>query len=346
MLPRVPGLSHIMSRFRRRFERRVLILLYHRVTELRSDPWSLAVTPSHFSEHLDVLRKYVRTVSLQQLLRGLRDGKLPQHSVVVTFDDGYADNLYQAKPLLERHAIPATCFLTSGAVGNEREFWWDELDNVLLQSRRLPRELRLTISGRAYTWELDEDAQYSNESSQRHRRWKAQEAPLSPQHALYYTLWQLLHSASPETRQEVLGALLRWGGIESVSRPTHRTLLPEEVHALADGDLIEIGAHSVTHSALSALPGPAQQEEIRQSKAHLEEILGRPVTCFAYPYGRRRDYTPETTTLVQAAGFACACSNFSGAVHRSTDRFQLPRLYVHDWDGEQFTQVLSEWLRL
>ena len=340
--PKIPSLSHVLSRLRRRFQRRVVILLYHRVTELRSDPWSLAVTPSHFSEHLDVLRQYVRVIPLQQLLCGLREDKLPERSAVVTFDDGYADNLHHAKPLLERHGIPAICFLASGAIGNEREFWWDELDNVLLESRRLPRELRLTISGRAYAWDLGDDAQHGNQVPRRSR--KAQDTPISPQHTLYYAVWQLLRSASLETRQRVLDELLRWGGIDSVSRPTHRTLSPEEVVRLADGDLIEIGAHSVTHSALADLPWAAQEEEIRQSKTHLEEILGRPVTCFAYPYGRRGDYNSETTRLVEAAGFACACANFSGAVYRLTDRFQLPRLYVRDWDGEQFTKVVSDWL--
>jgi peptidoglycan/xylan/chitin deacetylase (PgdA/CDA1 family) len=107
--------------------------------------------------------------------------------------------------------------------------------------------------------------------------------------------------------------------------------------------LIEIGAHTVTHPSLSALPIASQREEIWQSKTGLEEILDRPVTSFAYPYGKRSDYSAETVALVREAEFVCACSNFAGLVSQSTDRFQLPRVHVPDCDGEEFVKQLSGW---
>ncbi len=85
-----------------------VILLYHRVADLAQDPFGLAVAPAHFREHLSVIRRYSRPISLRQLLSELRNGKLPRRTVAVTFDDGYADNLYAAKPLLEQSDVPAT----------------------------------------------------------------------------------------------------------------------------------------------------------------------------------------------------------------------------------------------
>src|SRR5215218_491100 len=146
-----------------RTDQRVVILLYHRVAELRSDPWGLGVTPRHFAEHLKVLRQYAHPIGLQQLVQGLRDGVLPERSVAVTFDDGYADNLHGAKPLLERYDIPATFFLTTGFLGQEREFWWDELDRLLLQPGILPERLNLSINGNSYQWELGEAARYGKD---------------------------------------------------------------------------------------------------------------------------------------------------------------------------------------
>ncbi len=114
----------------------------------------------------------------------------------------------------------------------------------------------------------------------------------------------------------------------------------ELVGALARGELIEIGAHTVTHPALSALPLTSQREEILESKARLGKILNRPVDSFSYPYGA---LSAETVGAVREAGFACACSASAGIVGRSTDRFQLPRVHVEDWDGEEFAKQLSRW---
>src|SRR3712207_6612027 len=144
----IGSLRRNSRRDRSRPEQRSLILLYHRVAELNSDPWSLAVTPSHFAEHLKILRQQACPIRLQQLSQALSDGKLPDRSVVVTFDDGYADNLYNAKPLLERYGIPATVFLTTGYIGAEHGFWWDELGRLLLHSSWLPGMLRLQVNGK------------------------------------------------------------------------------------------------------------------------------------------------------------------------------------------------------
>jgi peptidoglycan/xylan/chitin deacetylase (PgdA/CDA1 family)/SAM-dependent methyltransferase len=282
---------------------------------------------------------------LQQLTQALRDGNLEDRSVVITFDDGYADNLHNAKPLLEHYDAPATVFLATGYIGHEREFWWEELDRLLLQPGKLPEALCLGINGRIYRWELGEAAHYSEDASRQHQGWRAwEDTPPSSRHRLYRALWDLLHPLTEAERQRVLKELRGWTSGGAADTPSHRCLSLEETIALAQSELVEVGAHTVTHSTLAALPSAAQRVEIHRSKAWLQEILGRPVASFAYPYGRHCDYTAETVDIVRKAGFACACSNFAGVVARSTDRFQLPRVRVQDWDGEEFARHLSEWL--
>jgi len=280
---------------------------------------------------------------LQQLSQALLDGNLPDRSVVVTFDDGYADNLRNAKPRLERYDVPATVFVSSGYLGHEQEFWWDELDRLLLQPGTLPERFDLVVDGSTYQWELGEAAHYSKEASRHHRRWRAwREAP-SARHSLYSSLWELLQPMTEGERRRVLHELQGWAGAEPAGRPSHRLLSPEELIDLAQGGQIEVGAHTVNHPALSALTPALQRDEILESKARLEEILSRPVTSFAYPYGRLSDYTAETVGIVREAGFACSCSNFAGLVKRFTDPFQLPRVQVQDWDGDEFARRLSRW---
>jgi peptidoglycan/xylan/chitin deacetylase (PgdA/CDA1 family) len=265
--------------------------------------------------------------------------------VVVTFDDGYADNLYGAKPLLERYDIPATAFLTVGYIGSEREFWWDELERLMLEPGRLPETLRVHINGSVCQWALGEAAEYSEASYRQHQRWNVkQKDDPSPRQRLYRSLCPLLRPLSEGERRSVLDELLAWAGVESVSRPTHRTLSPDEVVRLADGGLVEIGSHTMTHPVLSGMLIGTQQAEIRQSKARLEAILSREISSFAYPYGTQSDYTQETVGIVHEAGFVSACSNFPGLVQNGINPHELPRCLVRNWPGEQFARLLREWL--
>jgi peptidoglycan/xylan/chitin deacetylase (PgdA/CDA1 family) len=104
-----------------------------------------------------------------------------------------------------------------------------------------------------------------------------------------------------------------------------------------------VGAHTLTHPVLAALPEAAQRDEIRRNKECLEALLGRPVKSFAYPYGTRADYTRQTVRLVREAGFACACANVPGVISQRSDPFQIPRFIVRNWDGEEFARRLEAW---
>ncbi len=336
----VNGLRGTFWQLSKRFKTKWLILMYHRVNEMYPDPWSLCVTPTHFAEHLEILKKSYYSIQLQQLVKELDNGKLQRGKVIVTLDDGYADNLHKAKPWLERYDIPATVFLATGHVGYKREFWWDELERLLLLPGTLPETLRITINGCQNEWHLGEDANYTEAEYRNHFYWKVWEKPPSQRHFLYISLWELLQPLHERERCRIQDELLAWAGISQECRPTHRTLSSEEVITLAQGKLIEVGAHSVTHTNLHLLPTPSQEDEIMRSKAFIEELLGNQVTSFAYPFG---SYTSDTVAIVRKAGFNCACASSEDIVRSTTDRFQLPRFHIHDWNGEEFARKLSGW---
>ena len=106
---------------------------------------------------------------------------------------------------------------------------------------------------------------------------------------------------------------------------------------------MERGSHSVTHSVMSALPADAQWNEITDSKARLEEIVGDRITSFAYPYGSSSDYTRVTINLLQTANFDRACANVPKLVRPGSNRFRLSRFLMRDCDGEAFERLLSGW---
>jgi peptidoglycan/xylan/chitin deacetylase (PgdA/CDA1 family) len=317
-----------------------LILMYHRIAEVSPDPWSLCVSPQHFGEHLEVLRKHAPLVQVRELANMLQAKSSSGSCTVITFDDGYADNLLNAKPLLERYDVPATVFISAGYLGHERGFWWDELEMLFLRPGILPDELHLSINGTSHCWNLGEAAHYDENTYRQHRNWRTFETAPTSRQAVFLSVWQLLQPLSKEERQPVLEKLWGWAGAEPDSRPPCRPLSLEEVVDLAGGGLVEVGSHTMTHPLLPEFPAAVQQDEIERSKACLENILGRPVISFAYPHGA---YTSETAALVRETGYLCACSTLPSAVERETDLFRLPRVGVQDWDGEEFARHLAAW---
>lgn len=320
------------------FQPRALVLLYHRVADAETDPQLLCVSPGRFDEQLAALRRHCPVLSLAALREAQERGTLPPRSVAVTFDDGYADNLLAAKPILARHEVPATVYVTTSAVGTAAEFWWDELERILLAPPALPSSLALVVGGQERRWELPaSDAPVA-------RGWSVLDpgAP-TPRQRLYADVAKLLHPLDAPARAAALASLRAWAGLPAAGRPTHRAMTAAEVAALADGGLVEVGSHTVTHTLLSALDPAAQRREIAESKATLEGWIGRPVASFSYPFGYRRSYGPDTVAMVREAGFRDGCSNFPGVVTASTPRFELPRFLVRNWDGEELLRRLRTW---
>jgi peptidoglycan/xylan/chitin deacetylase (PgdA/CDA1 family) len=139
---------------RSRFVDGGVILGYHRISDVAWDPFSLSVSPEHFTEHLEILRTHGRPLPLADLVRSL-DGRPLRGGIALTFDDGYADNLSLAKPLLAKHGVPATIFVATAHGG--LEFWWDALSRLLSPGTELPDTIGLSIGKERYTWTIPSD---------------------------------------------------------------------------------------------------------------------------------------------------------------------------------------------
>ena len=101
------------------------ILYFHRINDYDSDP--LTTSPKIFDDLMKIVSRDYNPISLQELIKGIREKKpFEPNTVVVTFDDGYRDNFLYAAPILKKYNIPATFFITSGFINTERIFPWDE----------------------------------------------------------------------------------------------------------------------------------------------------------------------------------------------------------------------------
>lgn len=341
---KIPGkiiFSKIKKKYLEHIESRGVILMYHRVADVLSDPWQLAVSPKNFEEQMKVLQKYGNCMELKEMAKKLEKGKQLEKAIAITFDDGYADNYLNAKPLLEKYNIPATIFVSSSFLGKDTEYWWDDLDRILLQPGDLPEELSLNINGKEYNWKLNGFRKYTEEESRNYQSWLSWEASPTYRHHLYNEIWHLLSPESDEERRNVLKQMITWAGLEPEGRPENIPLSVEQLQKLVSGGLIEVGGHTVSHPKLSSKTLDIQKQEILQGKIFLEDVLGISIETFSYPFG---DFTKETIPLVKESGFSCACTTVSDIVRKETSAYELPRFEVINWDGETFERKLHKWL--
>ncbi|MDI6720643.1 MAG: polysaccharide deacetylase family protein [Methanomicrobiales archaeon] len=339
-------LIQLPDRFWKGLHSQGLILLYHRVVALDTDPQLLSVTPEHFAGHLEYISEHYNPIGLSELHQALQIGNVPDKSVVITFDDGYADNLWNAKPLLEKYGVPATVFVTSSYVGSDKEFWWDDLERLLLLPDQLPEHLDLTIKGRKWNWDLsgDRGAKSRNRYEIESKSWNVTMASdPGPQHAVYRDLHRLLKPLSHEEQESILSTIAQWAEIPRTGRKTHRSLTVSELEELARSELIEIGSHTATHTMLSMQPVSVQRTEIIQGKESLEVILSHPVQSFSYPFGGRVDFNRKTLQIVKEAGITTACANYGSTLIGSTDLYRLPRVLVRNWDVELLSSKMKDW---
>jgi peptidoglycan/xylan/chitin deacetylase (PgdA/CDA1 family) len=267
---------------------------------------------------------------MSEFVQRLCLGTLPDRAVGITFDDGYIDNLLNAKAILRRYEIPATVFVVTGNLVRPCEYWWDELARLILLNQT---EVDIAISVGADQMHIMLARQCRAEP--RHP-WRASEAPRTDREDVFLSVWKRLRLLDVRSRDAVMKQL-RNIFKSDVSDPHDLPMSERDIYALIDDGAISIGAHSVTHPLLSNLPLGKREHEIWRSKKDCEALAGVPVEGFAYPYG---DCDSATHKLVSAAGFRWACSTRSDRIdHTRFDLFELPRLQVYDWNSEEFSKL-------
>jgi peptidoglycan/xylan/chitin deacetylase (PgdA/CDA1 family) len=331
-----PGFRRIRAEFRRLHAYQLgccAILLYHRIADESADPWDLCVSPAHFVNHLDALRSSGYTpVSLREFAEQRRSRC---RRVVLTFDDGYSDNLHAALPILEAQSCPATFFVTAGAIGSLQAFWWDELQALVFAPQRLPNRLRITLEGLP-TLEFDLEDNSSKPSGKHSVLSEASQATSAKlRHSLYMYLYSRL-APIPALRQAALQRCWAWAGIEARSMP--RLIMNDlELLALSRSGIAEVGSHGWSHERLPDLDTASRRHEIFASRERLRTMTGASVYAFSYPHGA---YSSQTIELTRSAGYRYACISSETLVKPSAECLALPRMQVGNWTGQQLVDLL------
>lgn len=299
-----------------------LILQYNRIALLCHDPMQLGVEPWKFETHIEYLAHNFNVISMGEMKQHLETATpFREKTVVVTFDGGYVDVLYTAKEVLEKYEVPATVFAASTGIIEEKQFWWDELENLLIAGHS-HGQLRVEIDQIVRSWSL------GTEYDRFHT---------------YEDLFEILSNKTPAEQKAVMEQIVMALKSQAPERDSHRIMNAQELKELEEGELITVGGHTHSCVKLSSLPKWQQNEEISQNKNILEEVLRHNIRYFSYPFGSESGYTAETMDILENCGFSLACSNSYGTISAAgvSNRYDLPRIKVGNWNQFAFHRYLD-----
>jgi peptidoglycan/xylan/chitin deacetylase (PgdA/CDA1 family) len=214
----------------------------------------------------------------------------------LTCDDGYADNLTHALPVMERHNAPFTVFVTTGMMTGEIDAWWFGL------SRLIATRNTIELTGRRFE---------CPDRAAKTRTFRAIESMI---HANYALL--------PEVKR-----LIAANGIDCHALALQEGLNRDQLRELAAHPLVTIGGHTTTHIALAQATAPAVDKEMRDNRVFLEGIIQAPIRHFAYPFGNLEACGTREAKIAAAAGFRSAVTTRRGTLfpeHRHC-LHELPR---------------------
>lgn len=293
------GSSDVYGRFVR--PKGAVIMSYHSVPGADEAAWidpSNAIAPEVFRKQMRFLAAHRNVIAMSRLAEMLRNGESPRRgTVVLTFDDGYLDNLRVAAPILTSLRLPATFYLATGYVERTESQWVDRLYAAFRTRTReaLALEHRVVTGG----WALDRQSAEA-----------------------YRILCQGLIRASWSERHTVLADVEQQ--LRSSTTPMRLTLSWDDVRALlAQSPMVEIGGHTADHIDLTAHDDKRCADEVLRCANDIERETGHRPEHFSFPYSR---LSPQHRRMVEQAGFRSAIGGpATGLACAGTDLFALPR---------------------
>lgn len=213
--------------------------------------------------------------------------------VTFTFDDGFADNLSKALPVMEKFAAPFTVYVPTGMVRRDIDAWWFGVAELV----RLRDEIELPTLGRLRC----------ADRASKQRAYSAIESAI-------HDNFELLPAI-----QEVLGA----ANIKTPVLVDREALTERQLRTLSQHPLVTIGGHSTSHPNFKRTPAKAVRSEMTENRKFLEELTGKPVVHNAYPFGHAGACGDREAAISRAVGFR------TGVTTRAGMLFPEHRDYLH-----------------
>ena len=313
----------VLAATRTLMRQRSLILTYHGVLSEGGNQDAFLnhnfISADVFDRQMRWVREHYRPVSLATLVDCYRNRQQPPaRAVAVTFDDGFANNYSVAFPILRRHAIPFTIFLTTGLIDTPgAQLWTERVKRSIYMHDG--RTARLSLLGREFVLDL---------------------GSLDARAAAARAVLQFLKQQSASARDGAVLAVesaLGCPPLGAADRERYAFLTWAQVREMADAG-VEFGSHTVSHPILSTLDSVEVEREVKESQERIAAELKRPCQLFAYPNGSAADFTDRDKQALRNAGYEAAFSLRGRLNGPRPDLFEIDRVNV----GRQLDPVLFE----
>jgi peptidoglycan/xylan/chitin deacetylase (PgdA/CDA1 family) len=238
--------------------------------------------------------------------------------VVLTFDDGYRDNMVHALPVLRAARAPFTLYVTTGFADATARLWWVELEEAI---RILPR-FEIAINGANHVFNCRSDAE-----------------KLDSFNRLYWHLRTL-----PEDEMRIaIAYLAEKAGVDALALTRDLCMRWDEIVEVAADPLCTIGIHTLTHPMLGRHRIEFVRDELARSRRIIEEKIDRQALHLAYPVGDPMSAGMREFDLARQLGFASAVTTRPGMIfpEHAQHLCALPRLSVNgNWQQRAWLEVL------
>lgn len=295
-----------------------IILGYHRVIEsAEADPLNMGMcTRNHdFDAHMRYISESFPVLSINDGLQRLRD-KIPGLFFSVSMDDGYADNLNTALPIMQKFSIPASVYVTTSGLDSAELFWWDRVITAI-HSSPLP---------------LFETAGLGLNSLQTVTSLSAT-VKRSVAKKILADLWAMPYQQAVSCIAELELRLQGQSDPLGAQRMT-----PQQLKVLSAAG-VSIEAHTRSHQGLNAMPLKDAVADVIGSQQDLQKILGHMPKGFAYPDGRN---SAALADALASAGFDYALTTDRGINSPEAQTMSLKRMLLADSDLYDFKRCLAQ----
>jgi peptidoglycan/xylan/chitin deacetylase (PgdA/CDA1 family) len=308
------GYYRIYGAIRTSKEPRLLVLMYHDILDDArvSDPTELddqSPSAREFEAHLRVLTSHYSVLPLREAVERLHRGELDRNSVAITFDDGYEAVFSVAFPFLKRYNVPATVFLLTDWIDNQKPYWWHRVRGLIQRSH-------FTGVTRA---KLESILQTSCDT------YGESPVGLSTRRLLAHSIERSFRDLTDEERDERLAVLERTLSPAADGEPPPEGALTWDQVREMSAHGVDFEPHTCSHINIRHENRERIQREIECSRRAVEQQTGRKVAGFAYPYGKDLAAYAAIEGILREQGFAYAITAVNGVNSRETHPYLLLR---------------------